>query len=278
MVSNINPLVPAQGVPASKAALRANLAAAKAEIEALQSGKSDTSHTHTLAGITNAGTAAGFNVGTSANNVVQLDGSAQLPAVNGSQLTNLTVGTTGVTNQSGVTGTTASDALNTLNTAMTEVNQDVVDLCNAIGIAENVQHLGTVAGGIVADNSTVKAALIAIVAAILTKSPITQSGREFTGATEALVLGDAGNSVIGNSASAQLLTVPLNSAVPYPICTRVDVYQRGAGIVTVRGGTGVTVNGVSAGGASLLAQYTAVTLLLIATDTWIMAGAHGIVS
>lgn len=35
------------------------------------------------------GTAANFNVGTAANNVVQLDGSAKLPAVDGSQLTNL---------------------------------------------------------------------------------------------------------------------------------------------------------------------------------------------
>lgn len=35
------------------------------------------------------GTAATLNVGTSANNVVQLNGSAQLPAVSGALLTNL---------------------------------------------------------------------------------------------------------------------------------------------------------------------------------------------
>ena len=39
--------------------------------------------------ITGLGTAATLNVGTSANNVVQLDGSAKLPAVDGSQLTNI---------------------------------------------------------------------------------------------------------------------------------------------------------------------------------------------
>jgi hypothetical protein len=39
--------------------------------------------------ITGLGTAATLNVGTSANNVVQLNGSAQLPAVDGSNLTNL---------------------------------------------------------------------------------------------------------------------------------------------------------------------------------------------
>jgi hypothetical protein len=45
--------------------------------------------------ITGLGTAATLNVGTSANNVVQLNGSAQLPAVDGSQLTNLNAATPG---------------------------------------------------------------------------------------------------------------------------------------------------------------------------------------
>ena len=39
--------------------------------------------------ITGLGTAATLNVGTSANNIVQLDGTAKLPAVDGSQLTNI---------------------------------------------------------------------------------------------------------------------------------------------------------------------------------------------
>lgn len=37
------------------------------------------------------GTVATFNVGTAANNIIQLDGSAKLPAVDGSQLTNIDV-------------------------------------------------------------------------------------------------------------------------------------------------------------------------------------------
>jgi hypothetical protein len=45
--------------------------------------------------ITGLGTAATLNVGTSANNIVQLDGSALLPAVDGSQLTNLPGATAG---------------------------------------------------------------------------------------------------------------------------------------------------------------------------------------
>jgi len=47
------------------------------------------------------GTAAALNVGTAANNVVQLDGTAKLPAVDGSQLTNLP---SGVTDHGALTG------------------------------------------------------------------------------------------------------------------------------------------------------------------------------
>ena len=42
-----------------------------------------------LSGLPTLGTAAALDVGTSANNVVQLNGSAQLPAVDGSQLTGI---------------------------------------------------------------------------------------------------------------------------------------------------------------------------------------------
>jgi hypothetical protein len=46
-----------------------------------------------LSGLPTLGTAAAQNVGTSAGNVVQLDNAAKLPAVDGSQLTNLPAGT-----------------------------------------------------------------------------------------------------------------------------------------------------------------------------------------
>ena len=55
-------------------------------------GSSITSHTHLLSAITNAGTAGLYDVGVSADNVVQLDGNASLPAVDASQLLNVPVG------------------------------------------------------------------------------------------------------------------------------------------------------------------------------------------
>lgn len=75
------------------------------DVTGLQSaldGKAPTSHTHTIAQITNLqttldskantaslGTAAALDVGTLANQVVQLDGDAKLPPLDGSQLQNL---------------------------------------------------------------------------------------------------------------------------------------------------------------------------------------------
>ena len=69
-------------------------------LQAALDGKSPTSHDHSsgngaqvayasLSGTPTLGTAAALDVGTTANKVVQLDGAAKLPAIDGSQLTHL---------------------------------------------------------------------------------------------------------------------------------------------------------------------------------------------
>jgi len=66
-----------------------------------------------LSGTPTLGTAAALDVGTSANNVVQLDGTAKLPAVDGSQLTNLPSGasTLGALSDVDVTGAVSTNVL-----------------------------------------------------------------------------------------------------------------------------------------------------------------------
>ena len=59
MASAIDSTKPADGVPAVKSDLRANLQAAKAEIETLQAAKAEVAHSHGLGEITDAGALAG---------------------------------------------------------------------------------------------------------------------------------------------------------------------------------------------------------------------------
>jgi hypothetical protein len=61
----------------------------QAAINELDTEKSATGHTHTLTDVTDSGTVAALDIGTSASQVLQLDSSAKLPAVDGSQITNL---------------------------------------------------------------------------------------------------------------------------------------------------------------------------------------------
>jgi hypothetical protein len=90
-------------------------------------------------------------------------------------------------------------------------------------------------------------------------------------ASGALALTDAGGVVIANNASAMTLTVPPQSSVVWLARTRIDIFQQGAGQVTVAAGAGVTI--FSAGGAlKLAAQYAGATLYRISQDTWFLVG------
>lgn len=89
-------------------------------------------------------------------------------------------------------------------------------------------------------------------------------------ASYTLVLGDAGKAVEMNVGTANTLTVPPNSAVAFPVGTVIEVFQLGAGQVTVTAGAGVTLR--AALGAKLAAQYASATLRKRATDEWVVAG------
>jgi hypothetical protein len=92
-----------------------------------------------------------------------------------------------------------------------------------------------------------------------------------TGTTYTLVAGDAGDLVTLSNASAVTLTVPLNSSVAFATGTQITIAQMGAGQVTVAGAVGVTVNAVDSS-TKLRAQYSAATLIKIATNSWILIG------
>ena len=92
-----------------------------------------------------------------------------------------------------------------------------------------------------------------------------------TGTTYTLVLTDAGKMVTLSNASAITLTVPTNASVAFPVNTRIDLLQYGAGQVTVAAAGGVTLAS-KASALKLSAQYAGATLWKKATDTWVLVG------
>ena len=88
--------------------------------------------------------------------------------------------------------------------------------------------------------------------------------------TYTLILGDGGNLVALDNAGSITLEVPANATVAFPIGTRIDFYQKGAGAVTVTGAAGVTIN--AAGGTVLSAATNQRGLLQkTATNSWLLS-------
>jgi hypothetical protein len=90
-----------------------------------------------------------------------------------------------------------------------------------------------------------------------------------------LQLDDQGKTVDCTSGSSNTQTVPTNAAVAFPIGTVIYVTQLGAGLVTIAGSGGVTIN-VHSGTLALAGQFATIMLRKTATDTWLMTGENGV--
>jgi hypothetical protein len=89
-------------------------------------------------------------------------------------------------------------------------------------------------------------------------------------ASYTLILTNQDQMVEMNVSAGNTLTVPANSSVAFPIGTRIHVVQTGSGQTTITPAGGVTVNGTP--GLKTRAQWSAVTLVKRATDTWVAFG------
>lgn len=98
----------------------------------------------------------------------------------------------------------------------------------------------------------------------------TLSGLSTKTASYVLVLGDAGFTIEMNVASANTLTVPPNSSVAFPVNTRIDLVQLGAGQTTVVAGAGVTIH--ASPGLKIAAQYYGASLYKRGTNEWVLMG------
>ena len=85
-----------------------------------------------------------------------------------------------------------------------------------------------------------------------------------------VVLSDVGKMVEVNNSSANTVTLPLNSSVPISVGSQIIVLQTGSGQTTIAGGVGVTIN--ASPGLKIRGQWSSVTLIKRATDTWVAIG------
>lgn len=111
--------------------------------------------------------------------------------------------------------------------------------------------------------------------ALLTPN-VSHNVRAETGATYTLALGDQNGIVTMSNASANTLTIPLNSSVAFPVGTKVEVWRLGAGVTTISADTSVTLQGnggsASAGSCDIQTRYGGATLTKIAANTWMVGG------
>jgi len=100
-----------------------------------------------------------------------------------------------------------------------------------------------------------------------------------TGTAYTLVLADQENkSVWMSNASANVLTIPLNASVAFPIGTKINIVMEGAGVTSITGDTGVTLNGVSAGSGAINNQYQGASITKRSANVWIVLGDIGTVA
>ena len=85
-----------------------------------------------------------------------------------------------------------------------------------------------------------------------------------------LVIGDDGIIIETNSASAIVITVPLDSTTNFSIGSKITIIRANSGAASVAGASGVTVNATP--GLVLRAQWSAATLLKRAANSWLLMG------
>jgi hypothetical protein len=86
------------------------------------------------------------------------------------------------------------------------------------------------------------------------------------------ILSDAGKLLTMSSGSTRTFTIPPDNSVAFPVGTAIGVAGLGAGLVQIRGDSGVTINSVASTTPDLTDQYAAAQCYKIDTNTWLVIG------
>jgi hypothetical protein len=140
------------------------------------------------------------------------------------------------------------------------VGQTWIQVAASVPFATNAETLT----GTATDKAVTPAGLASVLAA--------QAINAQVGTTYTLALTDNNKLVTLTNAAAITLSVPTNAVVAFPIGTRIDLAQLGAGKVTVAAVTPGTTTVNATPSLALRAQYSAASLVKTATDAWLLVG------
>jgi len=191
-------------------------------------------------------------------------GAGQIIVFNGSGVATA-VDSTGdvVINSSGVAAISSGVIVNA------DVNASAaIDKTKIAGTAVTLTDSGTITSAMIADSTIVDGDLSS--SANIAQGKIADILTNAQAASYTLVLADKNKIVEMGVGSANDLTVPPNSSVAFPIGSQIQVLQTGTGKTRILAGAGVTVNATP--GVYLRAQWSGVTLLKRASDTWVATG------
>ena len=218
----------------------------------------------------------------------ELDGKvAGNAAITGATKTKITYDAKGLVT-AGADATTADIADSSNKRYVTDAQQTVIgntsgtntgDQTNISGNAATVTTNANLTGPVtsvgnataIADAALSIAKTSGLQAALDAKAAKAISIRTYTGTTDTLVLGDAGNMVRGNNAGANTCTIPLNAVVAFPIGTQILFVQRGAGQMSIAITGGGTLNSYGVA-LKLVGQYAQALATKVDTDEWSIDG------
>lgn len=161
--------------------------------------------------------------------------------------------------------TSAAASAVTANTKTTPADDDYFFMLDPDNVSDNLKEYGLTVANLIANK------LNGIYVTLTDVN--TQFGAAYT-----LVLTDANDIVEVSNVGANTVTIPTNASVAFPVGTVIGVSQLGPGATTIQADTGVALNGVIPGAATIDGQWKGVSLYKRDTDQWVMQGAHGTVA
>lgn len=135
----------------------------------------------------------------------------------------------------------------------------------ALDASKNVQTLSTATYPALAELAYVKGVTSAIQTQIDDKLDALVNIVSITDTFRIFALTDASKYLRCDNASTQILQIPLNSSIPFPVGTFIDGFQAGTGDINITFAGGVTLN---YRGGLKMSRYRRFRLVKVATDEW----------